>query len=207
MQFEPATFAEYAAVVPGGAVPPSPYDPVDAVYTAARMLCRDGAGSPSTLAAAVYDYDHDLTYVDTVLVLATSLDEDPGLPSVPAAAVGYAAAQLGVPYRWGGEGRGGFDCSGLVQAAYRAAGITLPRVAQAQFDAGPPSPAGVPSPGDLVFFGGSGTDVGHVGLVVADGLMIDAPHTGAVVRIEPFPTEPGAPWGADRYLGSTAPGT
>jgi len=206
MQFEPATFAEYATVGPGGASPPSPYDPVDAVYTAARMLCRDGGGSPGTLSGAVYDYDHDLTYVATVLVLATSLVEDPVLASVPAAAVAYAAAQLGVPYRWGGEGPGGFDCSGLVQAAYRAAGVRLPRVAQAQYDAGPAAPAGVAVPGDLVFFGRSPSSVGHVGLVVASGLMIDAPHTGAVVRLEPFPTRPGAPWGSDVYVGATAPG-
>ena len=48
MQFEPATFAAYATVGPGGAEPPTPYDPVDAVYTASAMLCADGAGSAST---------------------------------------------------------------------------------------------------------------------------------------------------------------
>jgi hypothetical protein len=205
MQFQAATFAAYATVGPGGTVPPSPYDPVDAVYTAARMLCSDGAGSPGTLAGAVFDYDHDPIYVDTVLVLADSLLDDPALPSVPATAIAYAAAQLGVPYRWGGEGPGGFDCSGLTQAAYRSAGVSLPRVAQDQFGAGPPAPAGRPAPGDLVFFGRSTAQVGHVGLVVADGLMIDAPHTGAVVRVEPFPTEPGAPWGSEVYLGATEP--
>ena len=58
MQFEPATFAAYATVGPGGARPPSPYDPVDAVYSAATLLCADGAGSAATLRAAVDDYNH-----------------------------------------------------------------------------------------------------------------------------------------------------
>ena len=69
-----------------------------------------------------------------------------------------------------------FDCSGLVQAAYAAAGITLPRVAQDQYNAGRPVPAGEPlQPGDLVFFGTSPTDITHVGIVLGNGEMIDAP--------------------------------
>src|SRR5437588_1792281 len=50
MQFEPSTFSSYAVVGPGGADPPSPYDPVDAVYSAARLLCTDGGGDPATIA-------------------------------------------------------------------------------------------------------------------------------------------------------------
>lgn len=82
--------------------------------------------------------------------------------------VAGALAQVGTPYIWGGETPGvGFDCSGLVQAAYKVAGITLPRVAQDQYDAGPQLPPGTPpEPGDLVFFGGSASDIGHVGLYV-----------------------------------------
>ncbi len=70
MQFEPATFASVAVVGPGGAVPPSPYDPSDAVYSAARLLCRDGAGSPATLPRAIFDYNHSSRYVADVLRLA-----------------------------------------------------------------------------------------------------------------------------------------
>jgi cell wall-associated NlpC family hydrolase len=206
MQFEPATFAAYAVVGPGGATPPSPYDPVDAVYTAAHLLCADGAGSGAGLYDAVWDYDHSETYAETVLVLAEALTADPQLRTVPATAVAFSAQQLGVPYRWGGTGTGGYDCSGLVQAAYRAAGIAIPRTAQDQFDAGPVlTPATGVEPGDLVFFGTSAADVGHVGILVGDGEMIDAPDTGTVVRVQATPTVPGARWGTDVVVGVTAP--
>ena len=122
-------------------------------------------------------------------------------------ALQWALRQQGTPYVWGAETPGvGFDCSGLVQAAYAAAGIALPRVAQVQYDAGPPVPAGAPlAPGDLVFFGASASDVTHVGMVVSPGQMVDAPDTGSVVRVEPFPTTPGSPWGGDVYVGATRP--
>jgi cell wall-associated NlpC family hydrolase len=125
--------------------------------------------------------------------------QPPAAPS-PAAetAVSWALAQLGTPYRWGGEGAGGFDCSGLVQAAFAAAGVRLPRVAQDQFDAGPLLPPGTAlQPGDLVFFGTSAQGVEHVGIVVTTGEMVDAPHSGAVVRVEPI--------FSDGYVGATRP--
>jgi cell wall-associated NlpC family hydrolase len=113
-------------------------------------------------------------------------------------AVAWALDQLGTPYKWGGEGDGGFDCSGLVQAAFAAAGVALPRVAQDQYDAGPLLPPGTPlEPGDLVFFGTSPRGIVHVGIVVQVGEMVDAPHTGAVVRLEPI-------WSAG-FVGATRP--
>ncbi len=185
MQFEPATFAAYARVGPGGAQPPSPYDPVDAVYSATAMLCADGAGPRATLRAAVEAYNHSGTYVDAVLSLSLAIGEDPSVAGTAVAAIAFAAEQIGTPYLWGGTGPGGFDCSGLVQAAYRSAGVALPRVAQAQFDAGPPVAAdSTVLPGDLLFFGSGPSGVDHVGLYVGDGAMIDAPHTGALVRLE-----------------------
>jgi len=206
MQFEASTFAAYAVVGPGGATPPSPYDPVDAIYSAARMLCTDGAGSPARLYQAVWDYDHTHVYVETVLVLAHALGADPSLSTPPATAIAFAAGKLGVPYVWGGTGPDGYDCSGLSQAAYRAAGVGIPRVAQTQFDAGPRVPsAESPVPGDLVFFGGGSRDVSHVGIYLGDEEMIDAPHTGAVVRIETTPVVAGDRWGGDVVVGETRP--
>ncbi len=221
MQFEPPTFAAYAEPVPpGGATPPTPYDPVDAVYAAARMLCANGAAGGVDVPGAVFAYNHDDAYVAKVLALAQSFGQvAPASVIVPtvggtagATAVDWALAQVGTPYIWGGETPGvGFDCSGLVQAAYKVAGIALPRVAQDQFDAGSTLPQGtVLQPGDLVFFGTGPRQVSHVGLYlgVQGGrtMMVDAPHTGADVRVEPFPVTPGATWGSDIFVGATRPG-
>ena len=106
-----------------------------------------------------------------------------------------ALAQVGLPYLWGGDGpaRGdaGFDCSGLVVAAYASAGIQLPRTAQAQYDTGPLLPAGTPlQPGDLLFFG-TPTHVHHVGIYTGTPhRMVDAAHTGTLIRVEDYPTWP-----------------
>jgi cell wall-associated NlpC family hydrolase len=141
------------------------------------------------------------------LVLSHALDANPAMTAQATAAITFAAENLGVPYRWGGTGAGGFDCSGLTLEAYKAAGIVIPRVAQAQYDAGPQVPAGVAlEPGDLLFFGSGPTGVSHVGLFIGGGDMIDAPHTGADVRIEPAPTAPGARFGSDVVVGATRPG-
>lgn len=189
MQFEPDTFASYAhPVPPGGATPASPYDPTDAIYAAARMLCADGARNGRNLDGAIYDYNHADWYVTDVLTLAakyaTTYPNGPAMLGVDA-----ALTQLGVPYQWGGETPGkAFDCSGLVQWAYRQAGIALPRTAQEQYDAGPRLPPGtVLEPGDLIFYGTDARHVDHVGIVIdTHGDMIDAPHTGTAVRDEPI---------------------
>jgi cell wall-associated NlpC family hydrolase len=103
------------------------------------------------------------------------------------AAINWACGQRGVPYLWGGNGNPGFDCSGLTKAAYAAVGITLPRVAQDQYNAGPHLPAGQqPQPGDLVFFGTSPSAVTHVGIAISPTTMIDAPDVGEVVRLDPI---------------------
>ena len=78
MQFEPATFAAYdEPVPPGGADPPSPYDAIDAIYAAARMLCANGARYGADIHAAIFDYNHDDFYVSEVLGLAAQYGKDP----------------------------------------------------------------------------------------------------------------------------------
>jgi cell wall-associated NlpC family hydrolase len=225
MQFLPGTFASYSEPVPGGgAEPPNPYDPADAVFAAARMLCADGAADPALVGAALWDYNHLARYVAQVLSVAQSYGYGDGGGAAGGGAAGsgaprggagdaglvaveYALAQIGTPYRWGGETAAvGFDCSGLAQAAWESAGVAVPRVAQAQFDAGPSVGASALEPGDLVFFGRGPTDVSHVGLVVTASVMVDAPHTGADVRIEQFPDSIGARWGSDVVVGMTEPG-
>ncbi len=218
MQFEPATFEAYdEPTPPGGATPASPYDPTDAVYAAARLLCADGASGGADLAGAVYAYNHSASYVAQVLALAQSFTGSPSgsSPGVPAdagaVAVEWALSQIGTPYVWGGEAPGvGFDCSGLVQAAYRAAGLSLPRVAQDQYDATPKVAAGSPLlPGDLVFFGSGPRGIDHVGLFVGSvggrDVMVDAPSTGADVRAEYFPGTTGASFGSLLFVGATRP--
>jgi peptidoglycan DL-endopeptidase CwlO len=103
-------------------------------------------------------------------------------------AVAVALAQLGSPYVWGAEGPSTFDCSGLTSFAYAAAGITIPRVSRAQFSAyaglRPVDPLHLVA-GDLVFFADNPANPGtihHVGMYIGKGLMVEAPHTGAVVR-------------------------
>ena len=148
--------------------------------------------SPTTPAGALYAYNHadwptstrcspgpPPTQADAAARRRTAARRRRA-PAAAGSAVSYALAQLGTPYLWGGDEPGGFDCSGLAQAAYAAAGIQLPRIAQAQYDAGPPVPAGQPlQPGDLVFFGADTSHVDHVGIVINQTEMVDAPHTGA----------------------------
>jgi peptidoglycan DL-endopeptidase CwlO len=103
-------------------------------------------------------------------------------------AVQIAMAQLGSPYQWGAEGPKTFDCSGLTSFAYHAAGIDIPRVSRAQYAAyGPTRPVAREDllPGDLVFFATDPANprtIHHVGMYIGRGLMVEAPHTGAVVR-------------------------
>lgn len=96
-------------------------------------------------------------------------------------AVAFARAQVGKPYVCGASGPGSYDCSGLTQAAWKAAGVTLPRTGRSQAGAGTTVPLADARPGDLVFFHGEG---GHVGICTGDGMMIHAPKPGAYVREE-----------------------
>lgn len=120
-------------------------------------------------------------------------------------AIAYAGAQVGKPYLWGGTGPGGFDCSGLVMEAYRAAGVDIARTSQEQWATEPHVPT--PQPGDLVFFaGGDGTpaEPGHVGIVIGLHQMIEAYAPGFPVRYSTFGL-PSSPPGDTDPVGYTNP--
>jgi cell wall-associated NlpC family hydrolase len=98
-------------------------------------------------------------------------------------AVALAQQFLGVPYVWGGASPSGFDCSGLVMFVYQQLGVGLPHYSGNQWYAGRRLAADELQPGDIVFFDMGPDGPGHEGLYIGDGKFIEAPHTGAVVRI------------------------
>ena len=98
--------------------------------------------------------------------------------------VRWCESKEGTPYQWGGTGPD-YDCSGLVQAAYReVAGIEIGRDTAAQQASGWAVPSTEAIPSDLCFFGDLAGAHAHVGMYIGGGRMVNAPHTGAVVRID-----------------------
>ncbi|MFJ1592010.1 NlpC/P60 family protein [Kitasatospora albolonga] len=93
----------------------------------------------------------------------------------------FARAQIGKPYVWGASGPSSYDCSGLTQAAWREANVTLPRTTWDQVKVGTRVATSDLQPGDLVFFY---DDISHVGIYKGDGMMIHAPKPGTNVREE-----------------------
>ena len=108
-----------------------------------------------------------------------------------ARAIAYAEHQLGCPYTWGGTGpcSAGYDCSGLVMMAWRAAGVDIARTSQGQWATLPHIPASQVRPGDLVFFPGSDgswSAPGHVAMVISATRMIQAYATGTPIEVSPL---------------------
>lgn len=118
--------------------------------------------------------------------------------AVPPGVLRTAEEQLGTPYRFGGTGPQGFDCSGLAQFAYRSAGIAIPRTAAAQRRAAEPVSPGALQPGDLVFFATGRDGVDHVGIYAGDGRFVHAPASGRVVSFADLDD----PWYAARFVGA-----
>ena len=160
----------------------------------ARRLQRRGLRRPAIRRRAALPTDPGVRV--EILALEPSFTATAG--TVPAssaanAAIGFAEAAVGIPYRWGGNGSAGsggqFGCSGLTQAAYALSGIALPHNAAAQWYSGVHVPTEQLQPGDLVFFATNLSNpdtIHHVGIYIGGGQMIDAPHTGADVRVEPY---------------------
>ncbi|WP_158288225.1 C40 family peptidase [Streptomyces sp. ICBB 8177] len=109
-------------------------------------------------------------------------------PTGPGArAISYAFAQLGKPYAWGAQGPNAFDCSGLTSQAWQHAGRAIPRTSQEQWARLPRVPLNQLRPGDLVVYFPHAT---HVALYIGHGLVVQAPHPGARVRVSPIAANP-----------------
>jgi cell wall-associated NlpC family hydrolase len=106
---------------------------------------------------------------------------DAGYDVKAAKVLAFARAQIGRPCVWGAAGPGSYDSSGLTQAAWKSAGVELPRSTQAQAGAGTAVALADVRVGDLVFFY---DDLRHVGLYIGNGTMIHAPGPGAYIREE-----------------------
>ncbi|KIF68354.1 hypothetical protein HY68_06465 [Streptomyces sp. AcH 505] len=156
-------------------------EPQRAAYTQAS-----GAAAPATLTTRASRS------------MSRSSSQAPARTQAPtsraAAAVAFAYGALGKPYVWGATGPNSFDCSGLTQAAWRAAGVSLPRTTYTQINAGRRVSRSELAPGDLVFFY---SGVSHVGLYIGNGQMIHAPRPGTPVRVAPIDQMP--------FAGATRP--
>jgi cell wall-associated NlpC family hydrolase len=164
------------------AAPSGEFASVLANANAVLQQAADPAASTS-----VTDTATGVTPSATLLGLSGAGPSGPGSPVTGASVVADAEQYLGVPYQWGGTSpTTGFDCSGLVQHVYGDLGISLPRTSQEQSTVGTPVDSIADArPGDLVFFEPGSSGPGHVGIYIGNGQMIDAPHTGTDVRIQP----------------------
>ncbi len=149
----------------------------------AQLVAQQQAAARQVAAAAVASTD---PAAPAVPVPALSLPAAPvPVPtgSGGAAAVAAAETRLGDPYVWGAAGPNSFDCSGLTMWAWAHAGVSLPHYSGAQYSATTHIPMSDLQPGDLVFFADPGE---HEAMYIGNGQVIEAPHTGANVRIMPL---------------------
>ncbi|MEO3750773.1 C40 family peptidase [Streptomyces sp. B6B3] len=197
--WESLTIAQAAQAVQKSAFPDA-YDVWEPLATALQEAIEPliaGAGEASFAAAGV---DGCAT------VRTAGADVGEGIPAgvLPAGyrvpqdappqvqtAIRWALGQLGTPYQWGGtctdphgpDPMGRCDCSSLIQQAYNAAGIDLPRTTYTQVTAGEPVSIDDLRPGDLLFTEGSADAPNHVGMHIGQGLVVHAPESGDVVRV------------------------
>ncbi|MEN8656134.1 bifunctional lytic transglycosylase/C40 family peptidase [Streptomyces sp. 21So2-11] len=215
-QFMPATWAQYGMDGDGDGLKDiwNPADAIAAQANYDCVLAKEvkavpGDSTDNMLAAynagggavtkygGVPPYPETRNYVRDIRDLAAkwAAAVNPDLPAGKGSARAISAAKtaLGTWYQWGGEcvapykGQGGCDCSSLTKMAWASAGVNLPRVTYDQVRSG----TAVKSvsqlrPGDLLFSVPGSAGPEHVGMYIGDGQVIDAPHTGAQVRIRPL---------------------
>lgn len=213
-QFMPGTWAVWGRDANGNGSA-SPFDPPDAIMAQGAYDCAlaqqiahlDGdllqlalaaynAGPGAVLAAGgIPPYPETQAYVARIIQLAATYAAVPTNSAFAQAEIAAATKQLGLPYVWGGgtvagPSGGGFDCSGLVlYAVYQGSGgqVVLPRTADEQIKAVHPIPLSALQPGDLVAFKYRGTTTfHHIVIYLGQGMVIQAPQTGDVVKISPL---------------------
>ncbi|MCD2196497.1 C40 family peptidase [Actinomycetospora endophytica] len=168
----------------------------DARALDANRAADDAQQAVTDAARTKADADKDVAAANAALARLSSSDRaqlrSGGITNFPAniagntlgiAALRAALTRQGLPYVWGATGPSTFDCSGLVQWAFRQIGIGMPRVAAAQQQVGQPVTADQAQPGDLVFFGDPAY---HVGFYVGGGQFLEAPQSGDVVKVAPL---------------------
>ncbi len=151
-----------------------------AVQGAARPIERPSTDTPPRIAA----------------VLEAGREGDDEIVALRLAVVETALDVMGTPYRWGGEGEGGFDCSGLIMYAYREHGLILPRTSRDQARTGQPVDRSISSllPGDILGFSDGGGGITHVGLYVGDGRFIHSSSSGVKLSSLENPEGDGRWW-------------
>jgi cell wall-associated NlpC family hydrolase len=137
----------------------------------AKIQARETVLNSAAFSQAMVIYDHTGKYPD----IHVAGD------SVGVQALRYALTRIGYPYVWGAAGPTSFDCSGLVMWAYAQIGISLPHFTGDQWNSGVHISRDELEPGDLVFFF---PDIGHVGIYVGNGMMVDAPTFGQDVQVQ-----------------------
>ncbi|MEV6760431.1 NlpC/P60 family protein [Streptomyces sp. NPDC051105] len=180
MTAPPMAMATAAPVAPdplptAAPVPAAPPVVTVPVPTAPPVVTAPLPTAPPAAAAATFAPG---TFTDTGSLLRPGVAAEPGKAMK---ALAFARAQIGRPCVWGATGPESYDCSSLTQAAWRAAGVSLPRSAPDQTFAGTPVTLAAIEPGDLVFFFDNDS---HVGVYAGNGMMVHAPSPGASIREE-----------------------
>ena len=178
----------------------------DTAAAAARTTLDDVTAQQADLQARIADYKAQYDRLSAAQKVQVNVAHAGPVLTAPAvvpaptaaaqSAVDTALAQLGDPYVWGAGGPNAFDCSGLTQYAYAAAGVQLPHSSRVQATMGAAVPRSQLQPGDLVFFY---SPVSHVGMYIGNGQMVHAATFGSPVQITSVDMKGYA--GARRFVG------
>jgi cell wall-associated NlpC family hydrolase len=161
--------------------PPGDYAP----YAAAAARLTSAFDTMANACARDDALPSNLPIADVGLPKDFALPAD--TPAPVATAIAFALSKVGMWYQWGGVGNPSYDCSGLLQMAYKAGGVSISRTTFDQVNDGTPVYSlSALHPGDLLFIAGSdgsASSPGHVGMYVGEGYLVQAPHTGAKITV------------------------